>query len=64
MLGNEFKTIEYRFERNFLNKVGRVSSNLLEVAQIIDHTTTRGSPKRSMSLGGSLVVAPIGGTNL
>ena len=62
MLGNEFKTIDYRFERNFLNKVGRVSSNLLEVVQIIDHTTTRGSPKRSMSLGGSLVVAPIGGT--
>ena len=57
MLGNEFKAIEYRFERNFLNKVGRVSSNLLEVVQIIDHTTTRGSPKRSMSLRGSLVVA-------
>ena len=35
----------------------RVSSNLLEVARIIDHTTVRGSPKRSMSLGGPLVVA-------
>ena len=57
MLGNEFKTIDYRFERNFLNKVGRVSSNLLEVAQIIDHTTTRGFPKtkyefRGFSCGG------------
>ena len=49
------KIIDNCFHRSFLNKVGRVTSNLLEVAQIIDHTTVRGSPKRSMSLGGSRV---------
>ena len=33
-----FKTIEYRFKRNSLQKVGRVSSFSLGNAKIIDHT--------------------------
>ena len=49
------KTIGYCFRRSFLHKVGSKSS--LKKTMACDHTTTRGSPKRSMSLGGSLVVA-------
>ena len=36
--GMKLKTIEYRFKQNSLNKVGRVASKLLELAQVIDHT--------------------------
>ena len=51
------KTINNCFRRSFLNKVGRVTSLALGKAQLIDHTTARGSPKRSVSFGGSRLAA-------
>ena len=56
-LGNEFETIKYRFKRNFLHEARRVTSLSLRKASPIDYAPVRGSPKRSMSLGGPRVAA-------
>ena len=50
------------FRRSFLQKVRSKSS--LNKTTTYDHVTVRGSPKRSMSLGGPRMAAPIGETNL
>ena len=44
------------------NKARKVPSTALGCAMVVDYATVRGSPKRSMSLGGPRMAAPIGGT--
>ena len=49
----KLKTIEYRFKQNSLNKVGRVASKLLELAQVIDQP---GFPEAKYEVWGFMAI--------